>query len=60
MLPKEKRTEQFQIRLSESDQAMFRELAERLHRSQADAIRIIVREALEVMKEKDQEAKNVS
>lgn len=41
------------FRLSPSDKAAFRELAQRLQRNQSDTLRVLVRETLAILKEQD-------
>ena len=43
------------IRFGELDKAALKELATRLERSQSDTLRILVRETLAVLKERDEE-----
>lgn len=45
------------IRFDDSEQAMLKELAARLQRTQADTVRTLVREALSILKEQDRPPK---
>jgi hypothetical protein len=47
------------IRFGELDKAALRELAQRLQRNQSDTLRILVRETLAVLKEREAQSKPV-
>jgi len=50
------------LRVSNADKAEFRELAERLRKSQSETIRLLVRETLAILREKDaknEQSKNI-
>ena len=42
------------LRVSQDDKAMLRELADRLQRNQSETVRMLVRGALDVIREQDQ------
>lgn len=41
------------LRVTEAEREMFHELGRRLNRSSSDAVRVLVREALEILHEKE-------
>jgi hypothetical protein len=45
--------QQFQIRMSEQDRQMFAYVAKHFQRSQADTVRVLIRETYEVIKAKE-------
>ena len=47
-------TENFVMRVNPQERAMIKELAVRLQRNQSDAVRLLVREALTVLKAQEQ------